>query len=303
MGSLAKDVSTGAMVVGPDFRLSCIDIVSQPSGPGCYAEGLFEDVEDAPDYYLNEDTGEWEPEEGEDTVADEIQEDDDVQIFMNYLTSLEEKAATLDENLHAIGEYLETVDGNVRAVAESQTNLLEGADILLDEYHEHLLEGMEALSGDQDELLENQYQLVENQNDLAEHHDNLVDLIIGLAKSLGKEEELRKIAARIQGNAASSSGNYSDVVSRSVEGNAERNRAANRGRFPDVRAIASVAGWRLPRQPYAPALLGYVRNHRGEIETWRSTLPPERRVRLNHPRRVLMGWKASRAAPNTTEPT
>jgi hypothetical protein len=197
VGSVTKDVSTGAMIVGDDFRLSCIDIVSQPSGPGCYAEGLYEN---APDFVLNEDTGEW-VEQGEDTVEeDDTQED--AQIFMDYLTNLEEK---------------------IDALTLSQRQLLEGADTLLDEFRENLLDGMVELSGDQDKLLENQEALLENQNDLAEHHDDILELIMGLAKSLGKEEELKKIAARIRSNSASSSGSFSDVVSRDTE-----NSAANR---------------------------------------------------------------------------
>jgi hypothetical protein len=56
LGSVARDARTGAMMVGADLKLSCIDIVSQPSGPGCWTEGLYED---APEWVLNEATGEW----------------------------------------------------------------------------------------------------------------------------------------------------------------------------------------------------------------------------------------------------
>ncbi len=57
IGSVTKD-HTGTMIVGDDFQLSCIDIVSSPSGPGCWTEGL---MESAPDYVLNE-SGEWDQE-------------------------------------------------------------------------------------------------------------------------------------------------------------------------------------------------------------------------------------------------
>jgi hypothetical protein len=202
VGSVTKD-HTGAMVVGDDIRLSCIDIVSQPSGPGCYAEGLFEN---APDFVLNEDTREWE-EEGENTVEEDDTRED-AQIFMDYLTGIEEQIDTL---------------------TLSQRQLLEGCDTLLDEHRENLVEVMDALSDDQDGLLENQHALVDNQNDLAEHYDNIPELIIGLAKSLGKEEELRRIAARIHSNSASSAGSYSDVVSRDTDNSAANRKSVSTG--------------------------------------------------------------------------
>lgn len=43
MGSLKE--SNGVMVVQPDFRLSTVDIVSDPSGPGCFVNGIMENVE------------------------------------------------------------------------------------------------------------------------------------------------------------------------------------------------------------------------------------------------------------------
>ena len=33
------------MVVQPDFKLSTVDIVSDPSGPGCFVNGIMENVE------------------------------------------------------------------------------------------------------------------------------------------------------------------------------------------------------------------------------------------------------------------
>ena len=43
MGSLKE--SNGVMVVQPDFKLSTVDIVSDPSGPGCFVNGIMENVE------------------------------------------------------------------------------------------------------------------------------------------------------------------------------------------------------------------------------------------------------------------
>ena len=43
MGSLKE--SNGVMVVQKDFKLSTIDIVSDPSGPGCFVNGIMEGVE------------------------------------------------------------------------------------------------------------------------------------------------------------------------------------------------------------------------------------------------------------------
>lgn len=43
MGSLKE--SNGKMVVQSDFKLSTVDIVSDPSGPGCFVNGIMEGVE------------------------------------------------------------------------------------------------------------------------------------------------------------------------------------------------------------------------------------------------------------------
>jgi hypothetical protein len=43
MGSLKE--SNGVMVVQPDFKLSTVDIVSDPSGPGCFVNGIMENVD------------------------------------------------------------------------------------------------------------------------------------------------------------------------------------------------------------------------------------------------------------------
>ena len=43
MGSLKE--SNGVMVVQSDFKLSTVDIVSDPSGPGCFVNGIMENVD------------------------------------------------------------------------------------------------------------------------------------------------------------------------------------------------------------------------------------------------------------------
>jgi hypothetical protein len=53
LGSLKE--SAGTKIVQPDFQLSTIDIVSEPSGPDCFVENLMEGV----DWIVNPVTGQW----------------------------------------------------------------------------------------------------------------------------------------------------------------------------------------------------------------------------------------------------
>lgn len=53
-GSL-KDMGTGVMAVGPDYRLSTIDIVVNPSGPDCWVESIFE----SRDIFFDPKAGKW----------------------------------------------------------------------------------------------------------------------------------------------------------------------------------------------------------------------------------------------------
>lgn len=55
MGSV-KRRSDGVNEVAGDYRLVCVDIVSDPSGPDCYVEGLYEGAE----WVMNPVTGLWE---------------------------------------------------------------------------------------------------------------------------------------------------------------------------------------------------------------------------------------------------
>lgn len=56
MGSLQE--KNGAMEVQKDFRLSSVDIVSDPSGPGCFVNGIMEGVE----YFYDSVKGTWKEE-------------------------------------------------------------------------------------------------------------------------------------------------------------------------------------------------------------------------------------------------
>jgi hypothetical protein len=62
MGSLKEN--NGAMEVQKDFRLSSVDIVSDPSGPGCFVNGIMEGVE----YFYDPVKGTWKEEKLEDMV-------------------------------------------------------------------------------------------------------------------------------------------------------------------------------------------------------------------------------------------
>jgi len=62
MGSLQE--KNGAMEVQKDFRLSSVDIVSDPSGPGCFVNGIMEGVE----YFYDSVKGTWKEEKVEDLV-------------------------------------------------------------------------------------------------------------------------------------------------------------------------------------------------------------------------------------------
>lgn len=56
MGSLRED--KGAMIVQPDFKLSTVDMVSDPSGVGCFVNGIMEGVE----YFYDAATNSWKEE-------------------------------------------------------------------------------------------------------------------------------------------------------------------------------------------------------------------------------------------------
>lgn len=88
MGSLKE--SNGVMVVQPDFKLSTVDIVSDPSGPGCFVNGIMENVEWVYDPVKNT----WHEEKLHETkkqihkLSKSQLEEQRLVIFENYLTSL-----------------------------------------------------------------------------------------------------------------------------------------------------------------------------------------------------------------------
>ncbi len=88
MGSLKE--SNGAMVVQPDFKLSIVDIVSDPSGPGCFVNGIMENVE----WIYDPVKGSWHEEKLHEmkknihSLSKRQLEEQRLSIFENYLTSL-----------------------------------------------------------------------------------------------------------------------------------------------------------------------------------------------------------------------
>lgn len=88
MGSLKE--SNGVMVVQPDFKLSTVDIVSDPSGPGCFVNGIMENVEWVYDPVKNT----WHEEKLHETkkqinkLSKSQLEEQKLAIFENYLSSL-----------------------------------------------------------------------------------------------------------------------------------------------------------------------------------------------------------------------
>ena len=88
MGSLKE--SNGAMIVQPDFKLSTVDIVSDPSGPGCFVNGIMENVE----WFYDPVKGSWHEEKLHEikknihSLSKRQLEEQKLNIFENYLTSL-----------------------------------------------------------------------------------------------------------------------------------------------------------------------------------------------------------------------
>lgn len=88
MGSLKE--SNGVMVVQPDFKLSTVDIVSDPSGPGCFVNGIMENVE----WIYDPVRGTWHEEQLQETkkqvhkMSKRQIEEQKLAIFENYLASL-----------------------------------------------------------------------------------------------------------------------------------------------------------------------------------------------------------------------
>jgi len=88
MGSLKEQ--NGVMVVQSDFKLSTVDIVSDPSGPGCFVNGIMENVE----WIYDSVHGTWHEEKLHETkkhihtLSKAQLEEQKLAIFEAYLTSL-----------------------------------------------------------------------------------------------------------------------------------------------------------------------------------------------------------------------
>ena len=88
MGSLKE--SNGVMVVQPDFKLSTVDIVSDPSGPGCFVNGVMENVE----WIYDPIKGTWHEEKLHEIkkvvhkISKRELEEKKMSIFEDYITSL-----------------------------------------------------------------------------------------------------------------------------------------------------------------------------------------------------------------------
>jgi hypothetical protein len=88
MGSLKEQ--NGVMVVQSDFKLSTVDIVSDPSGPGCFVNGIMENVE----WIYDPVKGTWHEEKLHEmkkhmhTLSKTKLEEQKLAMFEEYLTSL-----------------------------------------------------------------------------------------------------------------------------------------------------------------------------------------------------------------------
>lgn len=88
MGSLQE--KNGAMEVQKDFRLSSVDIVSDPSGPGCFVNGIMEGVE----YFFDSTKGTWKEEKVDNivkkakTLSKEEREEKALALFEAYFALL-----------------------------------------------------------------------------------------------------------------------------------------------------------------------------------------------------------------------
>ena len=70
LGSV-KPTKSGIMEVQNDFHLATVDIVTDPSGPNCFVNGIMENTE----YYYDIASGNWLPQQSVEEVIEEIQEE------------------------------------------------------------------------------------------------------------------------------------------------------------------------------------------------------------------------------------
>ncbi len=95
LGSLREQ--NGVMVVQSDFKLSTVDIVSDPSGPGCFVNGIMENVE----WIFDPVKGSWHEEKLHEIkkqvhkISKSKLEEQKLAIFEDYLASLSSKITKL----------------------------------------------------------------------------------------------------------------------------------------------------------------------------------------------------------------
>lgn len=75
LGSV-KQTKEGIMEVQDDFHLATVDIVTDPSGPNCFVNGIMENTE----YYYDIASGNWRAKESIEQVIEEIQEEVEKQV-------------------------------------------------------------------------------------------------------------------------------------------------------------------------------------------------------------------------------
>jgi hypothetical protein len=75
LGSV-KPTKDGIMEVQNDFHLATVDIVTDPSGPNCFVNGIMENTE----YYYDIASGHWRVQESIEQVIEEIQEEVEKQV-------------------------------------------------------------------------------------------------------------------------------------------------------------------------------------------------------------------------------
>lgn len=116
LGSV-KPGKDGIMEVQNDFHLATVDIVTDPSGPNCFVNGIMENTE----YYFDIATNSWFPTTPEtNSVVEELEEEnsfDAEQAFnkaMQTLEKLEAKVNQLKENYKPVTKK-NTIDENTKA--------------------------------------------------------------------------------------------------------------------------------------------------------------------------------------------
>lgn len=87
LGSV-KALKDGTMEVQEDFHLSTVDIVTDPSAPNAFVNGIMENVE----YYYDIASGNWLPHESIEQVIEEIQETVERQV-RRVVRTIDEKVA------------------------------------------------------------------------------------------------------------------------------------------------------------------------------------------------------------------